>query len=95
MPKIILIPPETRADKIKGRAFLAGMEIPDLAKKVGIPKSTMYCLLKRPDDFRVSQMGMIQKKINMTLDEFLMMHHLKRSDFPGKVSITYDSDAED
>ena len=82
MPRVILIPPDVRAKTIKGRAQMAGMEITDLAKRTGIPKSTMYFLLQRPDDFKVSQMGIIQKRIHMTLDEFLSMHNLKRSDFP-------------
>jgi predicted transcriptional regulator len=85
MAKVRLIDPDVRAETIQGRAKIAGMEISELAKRTGIPRSTLYRLLKQPDDIRVSQIEVIQKRIHMTLDEFLSICRLKRSDFPEEV----------
>lgn len=95
MPRITLIPPEVRGKLIKGQAEKAGILIPELAKRTGIPKATLYGLLQNPDNFKATQLGAIQKRIHMPLDDFLKLHQLKLSDFPGKVVITVDSDAED
>jgi len=94
MPKITLVPPDVRAKLIKGQAEKVGIMIPELARRTGIPQATMYSLLQHPDNLKVSQMGLIQKRIHMPLDDFLKMHQLKLSDFPGKVVITVDSDTE-
>lgn len=85
MPRVRLIEPDMRAETIQGRAKFAGMEISELAKRTGIPRSTMYKLLQHPDNIRVSQIEVIQKRIHMTLDEFLSICRLKRSDFPEEV----------
>lgn len=95
MPRITLIPSEVRGRLIKGQAEKAGLLIPELAKRTGIPRATMYDLLQHPDNIRATQLGLIQKRIRMPLDDFLKMHQLKLSDFPGKVVIMIDGDTQD
>ena len=73
--------PDLRGETIKGRTTMAGMEIPELAVRTGIPRSTLYALIRSPDNINVDQMRRIQRSIRMTLDEFLSIYGLQRRDF--------------
>ena len=52
-----------KEDVIRGRAAYAGMTVPQLAQKVGIPRSTMSERVRDPDTLRVFELGKISRVV--------------------------------
>ena len=53
----------SRSDVIRGRAAYAGMSVPQLAEKVGIPRSTMSERVRDPGSLRVFELGRISQVV--------------------------------
>ena len=60
-----------RANIIRGRASMAGLDIPRVAKKSGIPKSTMYDRLKTPGRITLDELQSLDKAVGFTAEEIV------------------------
>ncbi len=69
---------DNRSNIIKGRARIKGYSIPDLAKKVGIPESTLYRKLKIPGGINLTELELLDEAIGFTDDEILYFVRWRR-----------------
>ena len=58
-------------NKLKGRIVEEGMNIPELAEKIGRDKATLYRKLKQDgEQVTIKEADLIGKALNMTLEDF-------------------------
>ena len=69
---------DNRGNLIKGKAVVRGYTIPELAKKVGIPESTLYRKLKFPGGVNLSELELIDEAVGFTDDELLYFVRWRR-----------------
>lgn len=69
---------DKRADIIKGRARMAGYSVPELAKKIGIPVSTLYRKLKIPGGITLTELELIDEVIGFDEAEVLYFVRWRR-----------------
>lgn len=64
---------DARANLIAGRAKMSGLDIPQVAKKSGIPRSTLYSRLKHPGRLTLDELEAIDRVIGFETDEILTL----------------------
>lgn len=69
---------DNRANVIKGRALMKGLGVRELAKKIGIPESTLYRKLKNPGGISLTELELIDDVISFTDDEILYFVRWRR-----------------
>lgn len=69
---------DNRSNIIKGRARIAGYSVPELAKKTGIPESTLYRKLKFPGGITLTELELLDEAISFTDDEVLYFVRWRR-----------------
>ena len=69
---------DRRKDIIKGRARLKGLGIPDLARRVGIPESTLYRKLNFPGGINLTELSIIDEIVEFTDEEILYFVRWRR-----------------
>lgn len=69
---------DRRKDIIKGRAQLRGLNVGDLARKTGIPLSTLYRRLKRPGDITLEELSILDELIGFDDSEVLYFVRWRR-----------------
>lgn len=69
---------DRRKDIIKGRARLKGLGIQDLARKTGIPESTLYRKLKFPGRINLEELSIIDEVVEFTDEEILYFVRWRR-----------------
>ena len=69
---------DNRSNIIKGRARIKGLSVTDLARKVGIPESTLYRKLKNPGGISLTELELIDEVIGFTDDEILYFVRWRR-----------------
>lgn len=56
--------------KLKGKMVERGINIPELAVKIGIDKSTLYRKMNsKGENITIKEANLIAKELNLTLDE--------------------------
>jgi len=63
----------TRAGLIRGRTAAMGFTIPELAKRTGMNKMTLYNRLKDPGSFRIREISALDRQIHMTDEEIIAL----------------------
>ena len=69
---------DRRKDIIKGRARLKGLGIQDLARKTGIPESTLYRKLNHPGDITLGELELIDELVGFSEEEVLYFIRWRR-----------------
>lgn len=69
---------DRRKDIIKGRARLKGLGIQDLARKTGIPESTLYRKLNFPGGINLTELSIIDEVVEFTDEEILYFVRWRR-----------------
>ena len=64
---------DNRSNIIKGRARIAGYSVPELAKKTGIPLSSLYRKLKFPGGVTLTELELIDSVVHFTDSELLYL----------------------
>lgn len=64
---------DNRRDIIVGRARIAGYSVQELAKKVGIPVSTLYRKLKIPGGITLTELELIDEVVGFEDEELLYL----------------------
>ena len=60
-----------RENIIRGRAAMSGLDIPRVAKRSGIPKSTLYDRLKLPGRLTLDELQSLDKAVGFTAEEIV------------------------
>ena len=69
---------DNRANIIKGRARMKGLGVPELAKKVGIPESTLYRKLKIPGGINLAELELLDEAVEFEESEILYFVRWRR-----------------
>ena len=69
---------DNRSNIIKGRARIKGLSVTDLARKVGIPESTLYRKLKNPGGISLTELELIDEVVGFTDEEILYFVRWRR-----------------
>lgn len=71
---------DNRKDIIIGRARMKGYSVPELAKKVGIPESTLYRKLKIPGGITLTELELLDEVVEFDDSEVLYFVRWRRRD---------------
>lgn len=58
---------------IRGRTAMAGLDIPRVAKRAGIPKSTLYNRLKLPGRLTLDEIRSLDRVVKFTPEELVSL----------------------